>query len=80
VNCNREFRGKGAGHRAQGGRKASGGRLAASGQAQGTGHRVGRAVLQSCGRAGLAGRVSCLRSAGYVARAGCVISALTDNC
>ena len=50
-------------------------------------------VLRSCGlapfglglaglasRAGLAGRVSCLRSAGYVVRAGCVISALTDNC
>ena len=40
----------------------------------------GRGLAGHASRAGLAGRVSCLRSAGYVTRAGCVISALTDNC
>ena len=39
---------------------------------------TGRASLASL--AGLAGRVICSRSAGCVARAGCVVNALTNNC
>ena len=52
-------------------------------EAQGAGHRAqgkvtGRASLASL--ASLAGRVICSRSAGCVARAGCVVNALTNNC
>jgi len=40
---------------------------------------LSRGLAGHASRAGLAGRVSCSGSVAYVARAGCVISALTDN-
>ena len=57
-------------------------------KAQGTGHRAQRKKLRARRKkhraqgtgTGLAGRVSCSRSAGCVASTGCVVNALTDNC
>ena len=44
-------------------------------------HRAQRKKLTAQGTGtGLAGRVSCSRSAGCVASTGCVVNALTDNC
>ena len=50
-------------------------------RAQGAGRRGKSAGRRAQGTGtGLAGRVSCSRSAGCVASTGCVVNALTDNC
>ena len=41
---------------------------------------IKRSLAGHAGHASRAGRASCSGSAGYVTRAVCVVSAITDNC